>query len=451
MFNKISAMLQIMTQYANKYRRKGAFLGLCLGVTPLQLLIWRSIWHFLTLYIETMPDDTLSSWFSADVVNGMVVFSVGFVLRCCMEVSQHELGDVIEQMERRIGHGPLARAVTMPITYVYISINILISLCMWCGTWWLLDSATQTICHVGGDEENTSLSVACIHVGAMLLSLAFLWSMKATISLCAGPLAISSDNKDHVFGAATLYDSRLTNSSYRFFVRDQILSMSVHLTVVLCWWSIWRVADHVEEYVHDKNLSVWTGGERTEIYHWGDLFVGTVLTCLAYAAQFPLKTMAVFRLQDSWHYKACHYATVLVGALGSLLSWRGWWVGLDTALPKYVFRGYSENTDYGVSTLMAVAMLVVLGCLNTTTCRGVGIRIERDSDEFLFDLEYVHPWRNCASDIANYHNLDSIWQNTSHNDEERPVPVSPTTDRISSHLTDTREGTLLLSTREIDH
>ena len=49
-----------------------------------------------------------------------------------------------------------------------------------------------------------------------------------------------------MFGAATLYDSRLTNSSYTFFVKDQLLSIAVHMTVVLAWWSIWRLADNIE-------------------------------------------------------------------------------------------------------------------------------------------------------------------------------------------------------------
>ena len=55
----------------------------------------------------------------------------------------------------------------------------------------------------------------------------------------------------HVFGAATLYDSRLTNSSYSFFVKDQVLSITVHVTAVVAWWSIWRLADNTEvTYLH---------------------------------------------------------------------------------------------------------------------------------------------------------------------------------------------------------
>ena len=62
----------------------------------------------------------LNSWLEADTANALIVFGVGFVLRCCMEVSQHELGDVIEMMERYIGHGPVAKTVTLPFTYIYI-------------------------------------------------------------------------------------------------------------------------------------------------------------------------------------------------------------------------------------------------------------------------------------------------------------------------------------------
>ena len=66
--------------------------------------------------------------------------------------------------------------------------------------------------------------------------------------------------------------------------------------------------------------------------------------------------------------------------------------------------------------------------LNTTTCRGVGIRIERHSDDLLFDLEYTHPWFTCcATDAANYDNLDRRWRrgnrgSSSSSSEQDEVP-----------------------------
>jgi hypothetical protein len=93
-------------------------------------------------------------------------------------------------------------------------------------------------------------------------------------------------------------------------------------------------------------------------------------------------------------------------------------------------QGLTQETDYLVSSLMATMLLVGMGCLNTTTCRGVGIRIERHSDELLFDLAYTHPWLHCcATDAVNYDNLDRRWRrgsrgsssnSSSEHDEENP-------------------------------
>ena len=142
------------------------------------------------------------------------------------------------------------------------SVNIVISICTWAGTWWLLDCFTGKISGVDRDHLATSLPAAGLQLSAMVFTLGLMWYLKATISLCAGPLAISSDNPNNVFGAATLYASRLTNSTYKFFVTDQLLSMTVHLTVVLSWWSIWRLADHVEVNIlsiltHSLHLQLW--------------------------------------------------------------------------------------------------------------------------------------------------------------------------------------------------
>ena len=97
--------------------KAGGFYALSLVVTPIQLLIWRALWSLLTLYITS---GALNPRDNDTMANGLIVSGVGFVLRCCMEVTQHELGDVIESMERRMGHGPLAKLITRTISYVYI-------------------------------------------------------------------------------------------------------------------------------------------------------------------------------------------------------------------------------------------------------------------------------------------------------------------------------------------
>ena len=121
----------------------------------------------------------------------------------------------------------------------------------------------------------------------------------------------------------------------------------------------------------------------------------------------------------------------------------------------FYFLGLSQEADYLVSGLSAVVTLVVMGCLNTTTCRGVGIRIERHSDELLFDLEYKHPWLDCCStDAANYDNLDRrrSWGSaraisiSSDSDEESPPVMNPHDAAPADVVTQIREETQLLTT-----
>jgi len=415
-------------------RGKMAYLALSMFVvTPLQLLIWRAIWKFLDVYISQMPDQ-LNSWLEADTANALIVFGVGFVLRCCMEVSQHELGDVIEMMERYIGHGPVAKTVTLPFTYIYICINIVISLCMWCGSWSLLDRAvayttSTTPGHIADTADNPE-----IHGVIAVACLIFLIFMRASISLVAGPLALSSDNQKNVFGAATLYDSRLTNSSYRFFVKDQLFSIAVHLNVVLCWWSIWRLADNAETRLYG---GVKRGENRSETQHYSDLFVGCLLATVAYVVQFPFKTLSA-RVTHTWVYYIVHYVIVITGTHGSILFWRGAWALYDHLLPTYIFKApLGDETDYVVSSLLAAFMLIGLGALNTTTCRGVGIRIERHSDDLLFDLEYRHPWRACCiTDAANYDHLDEDHNASMTASGESGPPSSTTNNETTSRSTD---------------
>ena len=89
--------------------------------------------------------------------------------------------------------------------------------------------------------------------------------------------------------------------------------------------------------LHGKSL---TGGNRTEVFHWSDLYVGTAMCVAAYLLQFPVKR--TFRHSSrGCHYYIIHYVIVLTGAVGSLLSWRGWWNVLDVALPRYIFNGES--------------------------------------------------------------------------------------------------------------
>ena len=97
--------------------KAGGFYALSQVVTPIQLLIWRALWNLLTLYITS---GALNPRDNDAMANALIVSGVGFVLRCCMEVTQHELGDVLESLERRLRHGPLAKLITRTITYVYI-------------------------------------------------------------------------------------------------------------------------------------------------------------------------------------------------------------------------------------------------------------------------------------------------------------------------------------------
>ena len=72
------------------------------------------------------------------------------------------------------------------------SINIVISLCMWCGSWSLLDRAvayttSTTPGHIADTADNPE-----IHGVIAVACLIFLIFMRASISLVAGPLALSS-------------------------------------------------------------------------------------------------------------------------------------------------------------------------------------------------------------------------------------------------------------------
>ena len=100
--------------------------------------------------------------------------------------------------------------------------------------------------------------------------------------------------------------------------------------------------------LHGKFL---TGGNRTEVIHWTDLFVGMAMTTVAYLLQFivkriwfPTRSSSRSSSRKDCCYHLCHYIVVIIGTLGSILSWRGWWNVLDICLPKFIFSGKKPNS-----------------------------------------------------------------------------------------------------------
>ena len=106
---------------------------------------------------------------------------------------------------------------SVPFTYLYIVTNILISVSMWCGQFAALDALKASL--VTRDKGYLVL------VPTAAVTFVILYLTRAAVSLVAGPLTLLSDNTDKVFSAATLYDTRLTNTSYRAFAKDQVISI----------------------------------------------------------------------------------------------------------------------------------------------------------------------------------------------------------------------------------
>ena len=364
------------------WRRLNFFI-LASVITPLLLAVWRSIWGFLDIYLVSSPFCKKETpFYNLDEClkfNATVVFVVGLVLRLCVEVSQHEFGDILERFES--GNRWWAKLVTVPATYLYIFLNILITLSLWRGLWAILDLVKENT--ISPAKADGFLFVIAV------MSLLTLLLLRATISMIALPLGIQSDHHSAVFRATTVYDTRLTDSTYLTFVADQVMSMIVNLMVIIGWWALWELVDDVATKVNG-------GVELNTYYYWSSVYTGHILTGFSFFTQFPLKSLPTFRRNDfNFHYHFCHYVIVLTGVIGSLLVWRGWWNVLDLATLHLIA---DPEANYLVTGLAGMVCLAGAGCLHTAACRGVGVRIEHDSDDLLFDLEYRHPCSCIAPD-----------------------------------------------------
>jgi hypothetical protein len=75
------------------------------------------------------------------------------------------------------------------------------------------------------------------------------------------------------------------------------------------------------------------------------------------------------------------------------------WTGL--AIPE-------QPKNFVITTLIAIILLIILGCFNTSSSRGVrnlqALIEEYQTDELLFDVEFRHPW--CRVDFCSLNRID---------------------------------------------
>ena len=111
---------------------------------------------------------------------------VGLSLRFAFEVSQHEVGDGIEEVLQNFG--TLIKPVIYGITYLYITVNTIITVALWRGQWLLLDELTNSM--IGGEKK--LLWYILLHAWVLCFALMIVVFLRSSISLIACPLSQSN-------------------------------------------------------------------------------------------------------------------------------------------------------------------------------------------------------------------------------------------------------------------
>ena len=205
---------------------------------------------------------------------------VGLSLRFAFEVSQHEVGDGIEEVLQNFG--TLIKPVIYGITYLYITVNTIITVALWRGQWLLLDELTNSM--IGGEKK--LLWYILLHAWVLCFALMIVVFLRSSISLIACPLGVASDRREEVYNAPSLHNRTLTDHTFMSFLSDIFLSLIVICLSISVWWSCWRLFDDMACF----NSSLHTDGLLTSVPNqskilWWSIILGYVFCLTVYCFQ----------------------------------------------------------------------------------------------------------------------------------------------------------------------
>merc|ERR1712110_371094 len=231
--------------------------------------------------------------------------------RFAFEVSQHEVGEGIEQLISN--HGFPIKAVIPATTYVYILTNTIVTVALWRGEWLLLDELTNSMI---GDQKMLMWYIT-LHAWVLCFALLIVVYLRSSISLIACPLGVASDRREEVYNAPSLHNRTLTNHTFMSFICDIVLSLLVICLSISVWWSCWRLFDDMACYTSSEHTAgILKSASHPSQILWWSIILGYILCGSVYFFQFVLKrgpNRVVANSQSPpWYYHLCYYLLTLI-------------------------------------------------------------------------------------------------------------------------------------------
>ena len=415
-------------------KRRGIFVSIAhlvvsmLIITPAKLMFWRSIWGFLDMYIFasaipttiqikmtnstsfkslslvllTYPSNNEISFnnqsnIKNEVENptdinqinkiGIIVFIAAITLRFLTEVVQQQIYKFLNASLNKRPFTALKSLFVYFFSYLYVIINTIITVVIWRGEWYLLTTTTSSF------EEH----VWKIQGAVLIVSLALVICCKATLSLVECPLmTISSDNLIEIFNSPTVLGFNSTKSPKHLFILDIFTSTLVYCILVSVWWSMWFLVDETEFSIIGTEFN-----EYSDVSYFAlkNLVIGYSICTTAYILSY----MKIFSQRPQnllWKqylnrcYTILRFLLIIFGTTGCIFLWKGLWCSLDIWSAHFI-----PNTvqNFLLTGICSVILLILFGCLNTSSSRGVNVEklFFMEEQERIFEIKI--PYLLCVS------------------------------------------------------
>jgi len=361
-------------------------------IAPCSILVWRGLWEMgQGLWLvpsRCLRKDPHDCTEHAALMAKVVFCLLGLILRILNEIYQADVGKKVYHPLMKIH--PL---LGWGFKYIYITINIVISILQWSGSWALLDSAHLQI---KLNLHLTDGSRILLPVIFTLLFGAILAIFGCLPSLIAPPLEASTDFSKNVFGTSSLhrpnYQLPITDSNFSLvqcscrdpdFCMDQFLSSVISVAKMCCWWGIWALTDEL-----DQNIIPWTQYFALNSLPYVYIGMGYGSCSICFLAQFVIMHMFKQKKPSRIVESLSMAVLAVLSGIGSLVAWKGIWNSADLLMAK----AFPPNTfawvlvPFGVS----VPILIILGAYSTATFRGVASNPRDNCKMFL--VEYENPY-----------------------------------------------------------
>jgi len=306
---------------------------------------------------------------------GLLVAALAF--RTVTEVFQYQLHHWLKNVMLVSGPGWRIHLVNV-LNYVYIAINIVITVSIWRGMWCILDGASQLF--VNKDDFWK------VHSGALAITLSTTLLSRTTYSLLSLPLSLSSDQLQDIYITPTIFGDLLNErSSWLEFAKNTVLSLVVYCLSVITWWSGWGLMDDIREFgrINAVNEELENDGVL-----WMDLILGFIICTTVYIMQYIAKFVT-----DKILFAFVRQVLVLGATFGCIYVWRGLWSWFDL-YTLYIEERQPQN--FLTTGVLSMLLLICFGSLNTASSRGVKrdrYIANHDTTENLFEVEIKHPIR----------------------------------------------------------